>query len=95
MLIKYYMVEELTKNEIKKFGRTSRKFLDDKSKSDEEKVDILFYWWYLLDYSSKVSLALNDYDAQLMKTKDNGQKYLKFSFNIIWDLYEIHVDLWS
>lgn len=67
---------------LKRFRRTARKFLEDTSKSDEEKVDILFHWWYLLDYSGQVSLALNDYDARLMKTKDNGQKYPKFSFNI-------------
>ena len=36
------MVEKLSKDEIKKFRRTARKFLNDKSKSDEEKVDILF-----------------------------------------------------
>lgn len=39
------MVEKLSKNEIKKLRRSARKFLNDKSKSDEEKVDILFYWW--------------------------------------------------
>ena len=76
------MVEELTKDEIKKIRRTARKFLDDKSKTDEEKVEILFYWWHLLDYSGQVSLALNDYDVRLMKVKDKGQKYPKFSFNI-------------
>ena len=42
LLIKHYMVEELSKEEIKKLRRTARKFLEDKSKSDEEKVDILF-----------------------------------------------------
>ncbi len=36
----------------------------------------------MLDYSGQVSLALNDHDARLMKVKDNGQKYPKFSFNI-------------
>lgn len=82
LLIKHYMVEELTKDEIKQLRRTARKFLDNKSKTDEEKVEILFYWWQLLDYSGQVSLALNDYDARLMKVKDNGQKYPKFSFNI-------------
>ena len=82
LLIKHYMVEKLTKEEIKKLRRTARKFLNDKSKTDEEKVDILFYWWHLLDYSGQVSLALNDHDARLMKTKDNGQKYPKFSLNI-------------
>ena len=82
LLIKHYMVEELTKDEIKKLRRTARKFLDDKSKTDEEKIEILFHWWQLLDYSGQVSLALNDHDARLMKVKDNGQKYPKFSFNI-------------
>ena len=82
LLIRHYMVEELTKDEIKKLRRTAKKFLHDKSKTDEEKVDILFYWWHLLDYSGQVSLALNDYDARLMKIKDKGQKYPKFSFNV-------------
>ena len=36
----------------------------------------------MLDYSGQVSLALNDHDAKLMKVKDKGQKYPKFSFNI-------------
>ena len=43
LLIKHYMVEKLSKNEIKKLRGSARKFLNDKSKSDEEKVDILFY----------------------------------------------------
>lgn len=76
------MVEELTKEELKKFRRTARKFMDDKTKTDKEKVDILFHWWYLLDLSGQKSLALNDYDARLMKIKDKGQKYPKFSFNV-------------
>ena len=82
LLIKHYMVQKLTKEEIKKLRRTARKFLNDKSKTDEEKVNILFHWWQLLDYSGQASLALNDHDARLMKTKDNGQKYPKFSLNI-------------
>ncbi len=82
LLIKHYMVQKLTKKEIKKLRRTARKFLNDKSKTDEEKVNILFHWWHLLDYSGQTSLALNDHDARLMKTKDNGQKYPKFSLNI-------------
>ena len=82
LLIKHYMVEKLSKDEIKKLRRTARKFLEDKSISDKEKVDILFHWWHLLDYSGQVSLALNDHDARLMKTKDKGQKYPKFLFNI-------------
>ena len=34
------MVEELSKNDIKQLRRTARKFLKDKTKSDEENVDI-------------------------------------------------------
>ena len=36
----------------------------------------------MLDWSGQISLALNDHDARLMKTKDKGQKYPKFSLNI-------------
>ena len=82
LLIRHYMVEKLTEDEIKKLRRTARKFLNDKSKTDEEKVDILFYWWHLFDYSGQVSLALNDHDARLMKINDKGQKYPKFSYNV-------------
>ena len=82
LLIRHYMVEELSKNEIKQLRRTARKFLMDKSLSDEEKVDILFHWWQLLDYSGQVSLALNNHDTRLMKIKDKGQKYPKFAYNI-------------
>ena len=82
LLIRHYMVEELSKDEIKQLRRTARKFLMDNSLSDEEKVDILFHWWQLLDYSGQVSLALNDHDARLMKIKDKGQKYPKFAYNI-------------
>ena len=82
LLIKHYMVQKLTKDEIKKLRRTARKFLNDKTKTGEEKVNILFHWWRLLDYSGQTSLALNDHDARLMKTKDKGQKYPKFSLNI-------------
>ena len=70
------MVQELTKNDIKQLKKTARKFLNDKSKSDEEKVNILFHW------SGQISLDLNDHNVRLMKTKDKGQKYLKFSLNI-------------
>ena len=71
------MLEELTKDEIKQLRRTARKFLMDKSVSDEEKVDILFHWWQLLDYLDQVPLTLNDNDARLMKIKDKGQNSSK------------------
>ena len=38
--------------------------------------------FFLDNIPEKLLNALNDYDARLMKTKDNGQKYPKFSFNI-------------
>ena len=37
LLIKHYMVQKLTKNEIKKLMRTARKFLKDKSKQMKKK----------------------------------------------------------
>ena len=59
------MVEELSKDEIKPLRKTVGKFLKNKSISVNEKVDILFHWWRLLDYSGQVSLVLNDYNARL------------------------------
>ena len=82
LLIRHYMVKELSKKEIKQLRKTARRFLEDKNKTDEEKIEILFHWRELLDYSGQVSLALNDYDARLMKIKDKGQKYPKFSYNV-------------
>ena len=82
LLIRHYMVKELSKKEMKHLRKSAKKFLDDKTKSDEEKIEILFHWRELLDYSGQVSLALNDHDARLMKIKDKGQKYPKFSYNI-------------
>ena len=82
LLIKHYMVEELTKDEIKKLRKTAREFMEDETKTDKEKVDILFEWWHLLDLSGQGSLALNDLDARLMKIKDKGQIYPKFSYNV-------------
>ena len=72
------MVQELTKDEIKQLRKTARKFLNNKSESNEEKVNIIFHCWHLLDWSGQISLALNDHDDRLMKTKDKGQKYPKF-----------------
>lgn len=63
LLIRHYMVQKLNKDEIKKLRKTARKFLNDKSKSDEEKVNILFHWWRLLDWSGQISLALNDHEC--------------------------------
>jgi len=81
LLIKHFMVEELSKEEIKKLRKSAKKFLYNENLSVDEKIDTLFHWWYLLDASKQKSLALNDYDARLMKIKDKGQKYPKFSYN--------------
>ena len=48
----------------------------------KKKLIFFFIDGYLLDCSGQKSLALNDYDARLMKTKDKGQKYPKFSYNV-------------
>ena len=56
-------MQKLNKDEINKLRKTARKFLNDKSKSDEEKVNILFHWWRLLDWSGQISLALNDHEC--------------------------------
>ena len=82
LLIKHYMVELLTKDEIKKLIKTAQNFLKDKTKKDKEKADIHFEWWCLLDFSGQKSLALNNLDARLMKIKDKGQIYLKFSYKV-------------
>ena len=41
LLIKHYMVEELSKSEIKKLRRTAYNFLKDKSKTSDEKWEAL------------------------------------------------------
>ena len=71
-MIKLIFYEYISKKEIKQLRKTIRKFLEDKNRSDKEKIEILFYWRELIDYSGQVSLALNDYDAMLMKIKDKG-----------------------
>ena len=47
----------------------------------KKKLRFSFHWRELLDYSGQVSLTLNDHDAKLMKIKNKGQKYPKFSYN--------------
>ena len=42
LLTCHYMVKELSKNEMKQLKKTARKFLEDKTRSDEEKIEILF-----------------------------------------------------
>ena len=82
LLIRHYMVEELSKKQIKNLRKTAKKFLYDTKLSDDEKINILFGWLDKLELIGQDSLALYDTDARLMKTKDNGQKYKKFAYNI-------------
>ena len=42
LLIRHYMVEELTKKEIKSLRKSARKFLFNKKLSSDEKINILF-----------------------------------------------------
>lgn len=82
LLIKHYMVEDLTDDEIKGARKTVRKFILDESLTDEEKINVLFDLRKRLDYSGQDSIGLYDTDAMLMKTKDKGQLYSKLSYNI-------------
>ena len=77
LLVKHYMVEKLTKKEIKQLRRTAKKFLYNKNLTDEEKIEILFQWYDKLDLTGQKSIPLYDTDARLMKTKDKGQIYKK------------------
>ena len=81
-LIKHYMVEELTKKEIKQLRKPAKKFLYNKKISPEDKIEILYDWYDKLDLTGQKSIPLFDVDARLMKTKDKGQKYKKFAYNI-------------
>ena len=82
LLIKHYMVEKLSKKELKQLRRSAKKFLNNKKISKEDKVNILFDWYDKLDLTGQKSIPLFDVDARLMKTKDNGQKYKKWAYNI-------------
>lgn len=44
LLIKHYMVEKLSKKELKQLRRSAKKFLNNKKISKEDKVNILFDW---------------------------------------------------
>ena len=64
LLIKHYMVEELTKKEIKQLRKVAKKFLYKNKLSPDEKIDILFDWLDKLDLTSQKSLPLFDVDAR-------------------------------
>ena len=82
LLIKHYMVEELSKEELKNLRRSAKKFLNNKKINDEDKIEILFEWYDKLELTGQTSIPLYDVDARLMKVKDKGQKYKKWAYNI-------------
>lgn len=82
LLIKHYMVEKLTKKEIKKLRKPAKKFLYENNLSPNEKINILFDWLDKLDLTGQDSLPLFDVDARWMKPKDKGQKYKKLAYNV-------------
>lgn len=82
LLIKHYMVEELSKKEIKRLRKSVKKFLYNNKLSPEDKINILYEWWDKLELTGQISISLHDPDARLMKTKDKGQKYEKFAYNV-------------
>ena len=67
---------------MKHLRKTAKDFLYNTKISDDEKINILFEWLDKLELIGQDSLALYDTDARLMKTKDKGQKYKKFAYNI-------------
>ena len=86
LLIKHYMVQDLTKKEIKQLRKPAKKFLYNNKLSPAEKIDILFDWHDKLDLTGQTSLPLFDVDARWMHPKDKGQKYKKLAYNIQCDM---------
>ena len=82
LLIKHYMVEKLTKEELKKLRRSAKKFLNNNKISYEDKIEILFGWYDKLDLTGQISIPLYDEDARLMQVKYKGQIYKKWAYNI-------------
>ena len=82
LLLKHFMVEELSKKEIKKLRKSAKKFLFDKTIDDERKVELIYEWYDKLELTGQSSISLHDVDARLMKIKDKGQKFKKWAYNI-------------
>ena len=82
LLIKHYLVEELTKKEIKKLRKPAKKFIYKNKLDPDEKINILFDWLDKLDLTGQNSLPMFDVDARWMLPKDKGQKYKKLAYNV-------------
>ena len=82
LLIKHYMIEKLTKKELKQLRKPAKNFLYKNKLSPDEKINVLFDWWDKLDLTGQESLPLFDVDARWMKPKDKGQKYKKLAYNV-------------
>lgn len=82
LLIKHYLVEKLTKKEIKKLRKPAKKFIYKNKLDPDEKINILFDWLDKLDLTGQNSLPMFDVDARWMLPKDKGQKYKKLAYNV-------------
>ena len=79
LLLYHFCEEELTKEEIKELPRAVKKFLKNKKFDDVEKVEILLMLKEILEESGQTSIAINDWTARWMHSK---QKRAQLSFNI-------------
>ena len=79
LLLYHFFEEELTKEEIKDLPRAVKKFLKNKKFDDVEKVEILLMLREILEESGQTSIAINDWTARWMHSK---QKRAQLSFNI-------------
>ena len=82
LLLKHYMVEELSKKEIKKLRKRARKFLIKNKLSYDDTIELLYDWYDKLELTGQKSIPLWDVDAGWMKIKDKGQKYKKLTYNV-------------
>lgn len=79
LLLAHFYEEKLTKDEIKDLPRAVKKFLKNKKFDDVEKVEILLMLKEILEKSGQTSIAINDWTARWMHSK---QKRSQLSFNI-------------
>ena len=79
LLLNHFCEKELTKDEIKELPRPVKKFLKNKKFDDIEKIEILQMLKEILEESGQSSIALNDWTARWMHSK---QKRSQLSFNV-------------
>lgn len=82
LLIKHFMVEELSKKEIKLLRKPAKKFLYNKKIDADDKIEMLFDWYDKLELTGQKSIPLHDTDARWMYPKEKGSKYKKLAYNV-------------